>query len=438
MASPIDGVIHDSGKVNVLLVGGGGREHALALKLKASPRLGTLYITHPDNPGLASLGTAVDAPVSAREAYRAQQFCDKNRVGLVVIGPEDPLADGLADKLIAPGRAVFGPTAAGARIEADKAWCKNLLRAAAVPIADGRTFTDAHQALAYIQTRDEIPVIKASGLAKGKGVFVPDTLEDAARALKRIMIDKEFGDSGRTVVIEERLRGVEASVLAIVDGRNILILPTCQDHKRLGDNDTGPNTGGMGVFCPTSTIDAPTMARIERDIFVPTLDALRREDIDYRGVLFAGLMLTHGGPKVLEFNCRFGDPECQAILARLEGDLLDTLLLACAGRLEESRIAFGNTASCVVVLAAGGYPDKPRAGAVIEGLDHAARLPGVQVLHAGTKRDASGAIVTSGGRVLNVVGAGATVREARERAYAACDLIHFEGKTLRRDIAAQA
>ncbi len=424
--------------VNVLLVGGGGREHALAWKLRQSPRLANLFITNPENPGLAALGKSVDVPMDIRAPFQFQRFCDKNNIGLVVIGPEEPLAAGLADILAAPGRAIFGPSAAAARLEADKAWAKQLMRAASVPMADGRIFSDPAAARMYIETREEPPVVKASGLAKGKGVIVPQTAAEALAAIDRIMIKREFGDAGKTVVVEERLEGTEASVLALVDGRTIYVLEACQDHKRLGDNDTGPNTGGMGVYCPGGITDDAMLTQVQAEVLVPTLDALRREGIDFRGVLYAGIMLTPGGPKVLEFNTRFGDPECQALMARFDSDLVDVLLATATRRLEEVDIKWSPAASCCVVIAAEGYPDKPRSGVPISGIDAAARVEGVHVFHAGTRREPGGAMVTAGGRVLNVVGTGATIAEARRRAYQAADMIQFPGKVVRHDIAAKA
>ncbi len=421
-------------RINVLLIGGGGREHALALKLKASPRLGQLWITHPENPGLASLGQPVDVPVSIREIYRLQQFSDRNRIGLVVIGPEEPLAEGFADKLATPERLVFGPTAEAARLEADKAWAKQLMRSAAIPTGEARVFTDAESAKQYLDSREDKSVIKACGLAKGKGVFLPSSMEEAHAVIQRIMVEKAFGDAGRQVLIEERLGGPEVSVLAIVDGSNILVLPPCQDHKRLGDGDTGPNTGGMGAFCPSRRLDAAMMARVEREILVPAIDALRRDGVTFRGVLYAGLMLTHAGPKVLEFNVRFGDPECQPLMARLKSDLLELMLATCRGTLDQVNVEWDEREACCVVLAAHGYPDKPRAGDVITGVEKASAMPDVMVTHAGTKRGANGEIVTAGGRVLGVTALGRTLDEACAKAYAAADLISFDGKVMRRDI----
>lgn len=430
-----DAAMND-GRINVLLVGGGGREHALATAMSRSPRLGRLHVTHPTNPGLAALGTGVDVPVDAKQLYRLAQYCDKHRVDLVVIGPDNPLAEGYADALAGSGRVVFGPTAAGARIESDKAWAKQVMRSASIPTAEGRAFREYEAARAYLESRETPQVIKASGLALGKGVVVPGTLEEGLRALEDIMVRRVHGVAGETVVIEERLSGPERSVFAVVDGRSITVLDPCRDYKRLGDGDVGPNTGGMGAVCSPDLLDARTMERIEREILVPTVDALRREGIDYRGVLYAGLMLTHAGPKVLEFNCRFGDPECQALVPRMEGDLLEMMLAAAQRRLGEAEMRWRSGASVCVVLASEGYPAKPVTGRVIEGLDEAAAMPDVHVFHAGTARDREGRIMTSGGRVLSVVGVGEDVGQARARAYAACEVIRFEGKVMRRDIGA--
>jgi phosphoribosylamine--glycine ligase len=421
-------------KINVLLIGGGGREHAIAWKLAQSPRLGTLYATDMQNPGIAALAQPVDVPVDFKRPFRLQRFCETSKIGLVVIGPEEPLADGAADVLAAPGRAIFGPTAAGARLEADKAWCRQLVRGASVPIAEGRSFSDAQQARAYIQTREEPPVVKAAGLAKGKGVVVPETIDEALDAVTRIMEKREFGDAGSTIVVVERLHGREVSLLALTDGRTIYVLEPCQDHKRIGEGDTGPNTGGMGVCCPGG-IDEESLAIAQRDILVPTLDAMRREGIDFRGVLYAGLMLTPAGPKLLEFNCRFGDPECQTLMLRLDADLIDVMLATATRTLDRIDIGWSPAASCCVVLASPGYPSKPKLGAVISGIEAAAAVPGAVIFHAGTKRDpATGNIVTAGGRVLSVCAAADTMEEARRICYRAADLITFEGKQVRRDI----
>jgi phosphoribosylamine--glycine ligase len=428
-------------RVNVLLVGTGGREHALGRAIARSPRLGTLYVDPGANPGLRALGTPMDVPLDAKQIYRAQQFCDANDIGLVVIGPEDPLAAGMADGIAKAGdgstRPVLGPSARAARLEADKAYAKKLMRDASVPTGEGRAFTDYEAAHEYLETRTELHVIKAAGLAKGKGVIVPSTEAEGLEALERIMKRREFGDAGATVLIEEMLEGPEVSVLALVDGRNILILPPCQDHKRLGEGDTGPNTGGMGAFCPSSTIDAATMGVIEREVFVPIVDALRRDDAEFRGVLYAGLMLTPAGPKVLEFNVRFGDPECQPLMARLESDAIELFHACATGRLDRADIRWRDEAAMTVVLAASGYPESPRKGDVISGIDEAEAVPGVVVDQAGTATR-NGELVTAGGRVLGVTALGKDLGEARERAYAAAAKIEFAGRVLRTDIAAPA
>lgn len=467
-------------KVNVLLVGGGGREHCLAMRIAQSPRLGEFYATHTENPGIGAICQSVDVPVSIREIYRLQQFIEKKQIGLVVIGPEDPLSEGFADKLASPTCMVFGPTKAGAQLEADKAWAKQLMRSASIPTGDARVFSDAEAARSYLESRlrDEpafaamldasdkyrdpadrrkfitqqvaatpalaaivaaerydLPVVKASGLAKGKGVVVPASLREALDAIEQIMVRRVHGDAGARVVIEERLNGPEVSVLAITDGTSILMLPAAQDHKRVGDGDTGPNTGGMGAFSPTTTLDDATLDMVAGEVLVPVVDAMRREGIVYRGVLFAGLMLTHAGPRVLEFNCRFGDPECQAIVTRLKSDLLELLLATCEGRLGDVDVSWDTRASCCVVLASEGYPDKPKLGAVISGLDAATKLPDVWVYHAGTKRMADGTVVTNGGRVLSITALGDTLDQARDRAYEASAMIGFSGKQMRSDIA---
>lgn len=426
-----------SQKLNVLLIGGGGREHALAWKLKQSARLGTLYATHTANPGIAALAKPIDHEFSVKEAYRLQFFIEKHDIRLVVVGPEEPLAAGIADKIASDKVAVFGPTAEGARLEADKAWAKQLMRSALIPTAESRSFTVAEMAKAYLETRDEAQVVKASGLAAGKGVVVAGSLQEALDAVDRFMVKREFGDAGREIVVEERLKGPEVSVFALTDGKSIYILDSAQDHKRLGENDTGPNTGGMGAYSPTSLIDDALLTHVQNEILLPTVDALRRDDITYRGVIFAGLMLTPGGPKVLEFNCRFGDPECQVLLPRLKGDLVEILYATATGQLEHVDLSWDSRAAVCVVLASGGYPGSYKTGVPIEGIEEAEALPGVRVYHAGTKRE-GGQLVTSGGRVLNVVATGDTLTHARELANRAAELIRFEGKTWRRDIGAKA
>ena len=420
-------------KHNVLLVGGGGREHALADVLSRAPSLGTLHVSHPANPGLAALGRPVDVPVDIKQIYRLEQYCDKHDIDLIVVGPEAPLADGFADALTTPTRAVFGPIKAAAQLEADKAWAKHLMRSASVPTAEARSFTNVDAARNYLSTRDEPQVIKASGLAAGKGVIVCSTQEESLAALDRVMVDRAFGDAGQCVVIEERLTGPEVSVFALVDGETFYVLEACQDYKRLGDAGEGPNTGGMGAFSPSPLVDEALMSRIEREILIPTIDALKRDDITYRGVLYAGLMLTHAGPKVIEFNVRFGDPECQVLMPRLKSDAVKLFRATATGTLAEADVAWRPGAACCVVLASEGYPEAPRTGVPITGVEEAESVDNVRVYHAGT-RIVEGKLVTAGGRVLNVVGTGASLDEARNAAYAAADRITFPGCQRRNDI----
>lgn len=428
--------------LNILLIGGGAREHALAKGLARSPRMGTLYATNMENPGIAKLAQPVDVPVLGGELYRLVQFCDRQQIDLVVIGPEDPLADGWADQLgkRADGspRMVFGPNAKGAQLEADKAYAKQMMKAATVPTAEGRVFTQLAHAEEYLKSRDEVFVIKATGLAKGKGVIVPQTNEEGIKAVRDMMEKRVFGDAGKQVLVEEKLNGTEVSVLALLDGHNILVLPPCQDHKRLGDGDTGPNTGGMGAFCPAQTLSDQVMAQIESEVLVPIADVLRRDEIDFRGVLYAGIMLTPAGPKVLEFNVRFGDPECQPLMALLESDLIELLWATAAGTLDEVDVRFSKQHAVCVVLASKGYPQDPETGVIIEGIEDAEAVEGVSVLHAGTKLMDNGILVTAGGRVLSVNAVGDTVEQARERAYKAASKIQFEGSQMRTDIAQSA
>lgn len=429
-------------KVNVLLIGGGGREHALAAAISRSPKLGTLYATHMGNPGIAKLAEPVDVPVSKNELYRLAQFCDKNKIELVAIGPEDPLAEGWADALRkkpdGTQRMIFGPGAKGAQLEADKAYAKQMMKAASVPTAEGKVFTKFEQAQEFLRTRDELFVIKATGLAKGKGVIVPKTNEEGIAAARDMLVNRAFGDAGKSILVEEALKGTEVSVLALLDGHNILVLPPCQDHKRLRDNDEGPNTGGMGAFCPAETISESVMHQIESEVLVPIADALRRDEIEFRGVLYAGIMLTPGGPKVLEFNVRFGDPECQPLMTRLQSDAIELLWATAAGTLDQIDVQYSPQQCVTVVLASKGYPEAPENGFPITGIEDAETIEGVSVFHAGTKLDEDGNVVTNGGRVLAVTALGDSMEQARDRAYAAIEKIHFEGMQLRRDIAKDA
>jgi phosphoribosylamine--glycine ligase len=427
-------------RCNVLLAGSGGREHALAWKLRQSPRLGDLWVDPSANAGLLSLGRACPQSLEPRNRFHLERWMEREDIRLVVVGPEALLEQGMADDLHKPPhRMVFGPMRAGARLESDKAWCKQVLRSANVPTAEARTFgrDQLEAALHFVRSRPDPLVVKASGLCAGKGVVVCDTPAQAETAVRDMLERRIHGDAGATVVIEERLQGEEVSVLALVDGSTIWMLEACQDHKRVGERDTGPNTGGMGAYCPTPLATEPLLRQVEREILVPTVDALRREGIDFRGVLYAGLMLTHGGPKVLEFNTRFGDPETQALMMRWRGDLLDTLWRTAEGSLDGAEIAFAPGSSCCVVVCAEGYPGKPRSGDPIEGLDQAEALGSSDMplacFHAGTKAG-SPSPLTAGGRVVGVTAAAPDLRQAAGRASEAASMIRFQGSFFRRDI----
>ena len=420
--------------MKVLLVGNGGREHALAWKLAASPRVTALYAA-PGNPGTAQV--ADNVAVDPMDFAAVERFVRGNGIGLVVIGPEDPLAAGLADHLAATGVPVFGPKREAARLEADKWFAKELMRQQAVPTAEARSFTDPAAAEEYVRRRDEPLVVKAAGLAKGKGVSVCYRTADALEAVDAIMRKKAHGAAGARVVIEDLLTGPECSILAFVDGRNIYVMETAQDHKPVDDGDTGPMTGGMGAYSPTPVVSESVLRTIERDVLVPTVDGLVREGIEYRGVLYAGLMLTASGPRVLEFNCRFGDPETQPLMMRLKSDLVEVLLAVAEGRLDQVRLEWDPRPALCVVAASGGYPGKYRGGAPITGIEQADAMPDVKVFQAGTRRDGN-TVVTDGGRVLAVTALGNTIADAQQRAYRAMEKIHFEGLHFRRDIGRQA
>jgi phosphoribosylamine--glycine ligase len=420
--------------MNVLLIGSGGREHAIAWKLAQSKDLTKLYIA-PGNPGTAQCGQNI--PIGADDADELLDFARQNDVGLVVVGPEDPLAAGLVDAFEAAGIKAFGPSAGAAQLEADKAFAKQLMRSSSVSTAEGRIFDRFSDARAYIASRDESVVVKAAGLAKGKGVFVCDDPADGILAAEKIMCDKVFGQAGEKIIVEDKLLGEEASILAFVDGRNIYIMESSQDHKPIGDGDTGPNTGGMGAYSPAPVVTEDMMNHITREIFVPVVDGMNRNGTPYKGILYAGIMITGGGPRVLEFNVRFGDPETQPILARLKNDLLEVLLAVCDGTLDRITLEWDRRPAVCVVMASGGYPGDYEKGKKIAGLEEAQQLEDVIVFHAGTK-DMDGDIVTNGGRVLGVTALGQTIRDAKERAYRAVDKIKFDGAYCRRDIADKA
>ena len=413
--------------MRVLVVGGGGREHALCWALKRDSPDATLFAT-PGNPGTARLGTNLKTEVGdVAEAVKA------NHIDLTIVGPEAPLAAGLADALRARGYPVFGPSAAAARIEASKAFAKDVMRGAGIATAASRTFTTLQPALDYIARHVEPLVVKASGLAGGKGAVVCARRNEATRAARAMLSDGAFGDAGREIVIEDFLNGEELSVLALTDGERLLILPAAQDHKRLGEGDTGPNTGGMGAYCPVSIAPPGLLERVRHEVLEPAIRELAARGAPFQGVLYAGLMLGADGTlSVLEFNCRFGDPETQALLPALPGVMHHVPEIAAGGWRPTQTTLSATRAAVAVVLAAPGYPEKPQLGATIvipRDLE-----PGTLVFHAGTTLDAQGALHVHGGRVLTVTGVGETVAEAARRSSDACELITFPGKTYRRDI----
>jgi phosphoribosylamine--glycine ligase len=420
--------------MRVLLIGGGGREDAIAWKLAQSKELKKLYIA-PGNPGTSRWGENV--AIKAEDVAEIVKFAKENKVELVIVGPEDPLADGVVDVLEAAGIKVFGPSKAAAQLEADKSFSKQIMRSSAVSTAEGRTFTRFEDAKAYIASRDEAVVVKAAGLAKGKGVIVCDEPSDGILAAEKIMVDKIFGSAGDRIVVEDKLIGEEASILAFVDGRSIYVMESAQDHKPIGDGDTGPNTGGMGAYSPAPVVTDAMMSQIEREILVPVVDCMNRNDTPYKGVLYAGLMITAGGPRVLEFNVRFGDPETQPMLMRLKSDLLEACLAVCEQKLDEVTLLWDSRPAVCVVMASGGYPGDYEKGKVITGIDQAEQLKDVVVFHAGTAMK-DGSLVTAGGRVLGVTAVGGTVADAKKQAYEAVGRINFEGARYRRDIADKA
>jgi phosphoribosylamine--glycine ligase len=427
--------------MNVLVVGNGGREHALAWKLKQSSLVERVFVA-PGNAGTAEDAENVDLSPTAFPALI--DFARQNKVELTVVGPEAPLAAGIVNAFADAKLKIFGPAKNAAQLEASKVFCKNVMRSADVPTADYRVFRDANSARRYI--KDRFPeehsvsiVVKADGLAAGKGVFVCTTHDQALEAIDRIAQVKEFGAAGDQLVIEERLLGQEASIFAITDGRTIVTLPPAQDHKPAFDGDKGPNTGGMGAYTPAPLITEKLLAQIESDILVPTVHAMKRNRTPFRGVLFAGLMVTNQGPKVLEYNVRFGDPECQPLIMRLESDLGELLLAAVEGKLDEISPPRWDPRSAVcVVMAAEGYPGPYEKGKPIRGLEEAAQLPDVKVFHAGTSRLHDGTVVTAGGRVLGVTALGQSISNAKLQAYAAVKKIRWEGAWCRKDISDKA
>lgn len=421
--------------MDVLLIGSGGREHALAHKIKQSPQCGILWLA-PGSDAMQGLGQR--APLDAEDDEAIVRYCAEKSIGLVVIGPEGPLARGLADKLRTAGIAVFGPGKAGAQLEASKEFSKQFMLRHGVATAQARSFDDRAGALAYALTRGFPVVVKADGLAAGKGVTVCEDRAMLDKALADIFEAKIFGAAGESALIEDYMAGEEASLLCFCDGKTLLPMASAQDHKRVGEGDTGPNTGGMGAYSPAPVLDAAMLAQVWKDVLDPTLAGLKKDGLDFRGCLYVGLMVTPQGPKVVEYNARFGDPETQVVLPRADFDLLDALLATAESRLSElAPLRWDPRPAVTVVLAAAGYPGPVQKGAVIHGLDDRGGAPGVTVYHAGTaKRE--GAFVSAGGRVLAVSALGSDLQGALKAAYGACATINFNGMHFRKDIAQRA
>ena len=420
--------------MKILVIGSGGREHALAWKLKQSPHTERIFCA-PGNAGTSEIGENVAIP--ANDFPALVRFAKENRIDLTVVGPDDPLAAGIVDRFAEEKLRAFGPTKSAARLEASKIFAKELMRANKIPTAEARAFSNSREALRYCEQANFPVVIKADGLALGKGVTIAADLATARSTIEEMMNRGRFGEAGRRIVIEEFLRGTECSLHALVDGKNYLLLESARDYKRALDGDQGPNTGGMGTFSPANNWNRALKSQFEMEIMQPLLRGLLREQVEFRGLLYPGLMITAAGPRVLEFNCRFGDPETQALLPRLKSDLLPLLEATIDGNIEQCATEWDPRPAVSVILASAGYPGKYETGKTISGLDDASRLGDVHIFHAGTKR-ANSEIVTAGGRVLAVTALGETVEAARARAYAAVERIHFEGCHYRRDIASEA
>ena len=420
--------------MKILVIGGGGREHALVWKLSQSDRVTQLFCA-PGNAGIAE--QAECAPISATDIEKLVAFASEKRIDLTIVGPEAPLCAGIVDVFRAKGLRILGPSKAAAQLEGSKVFSKQLLLKYNVPTAAAESFDNAAAARARIRKFGAPVVVKADGLAAGKGVIVAQSVAEAEQAVEEIIVKRAFGEAGARVIVEECLQGEEVSVMALVSGRTVKVLATAQDHKRVFDGDRGPNTGGMGAYSPTPVVTGELSGRIH-EIFHRTLAGLAAEGIEYRGVLYAGLMLTADGPKVLEFNCRFGDPETQVVAPRMDFDLVDAAVATADGKLDAMELRWKSEAAVCVVLAAGGYPGHYEKGKPIAGLKEAARLTNVCVFHAGTKLGANGAVVTDGGRVLGVTALGDGIEDATRRAYDAVKRIQFDGMQHRKDIAARA
>ncbi len=422
-------------KKKILVVGSGGREHALCWKFAQSPRVDKVYCA-PGNAGIAKDATCVD--ISASDLKGLLNFAKENEIDITIVGPEAPLAQGIVDLFESEGLICFGPKKDAAQIEASKVFTKDLLQKYKIPTGKYKVFDDAEKAKEFVRTETGVPVvIKADGLAAGKGVILCFDLEEAYKAIDQVLVEKAFGEAGNRLIVEEFLFGEEASFMAITDGKDVLPLATSQDHKAVYDGDKGPNTGGMGAYSPAPVVNPKLFKRVMKEIMIPTVEAMASEGIPYKGVLYGGLIIKGGEAKVLEFNCRFGDPEAQPILMRLKTDLLDVVEAAIEGKLKDLKLEWDERAAVCVVLASGGYPGKYEKGKVINGLDEVEGMEDVMVFHAGTALE-DGKFVTAGGRVLGVTALGDTIKEAIDRAYEAVSKISWEGMHYRKDIGQKA
>jgi phosphoribosylamine--glycine ligase len=420
----------DEARMRILVVGSGGREHALCWAIAASPLCRKLWCA-PGNAGIAAEAECV--AIAADDVDGLVAFARANAVDFVVVGPEQPLVLGLVDRLVEAGIKAFGPGAAAAALEGSKGWMKDFCARHSIPTAGYRRFTDPEAARAHVRATGAPIVVKTDGLAAGKGVVVATSVEEAIAAIDAAMVGGAFGKAGAEIVVEEFLEGEEASFFALCDGEHAIALGAAQDHKRVGDGDAGPNTGGMGAYSPAPVVDAAMAARIMDEIVRPTVAGMRADGRPYKGVLFAGVMIGAAGPRLIEFNARFGDPECQVLVARLMSDILPALVASADGQLRNFHLRWRDVVALTVVMAAKGYPGAYAKGSEIRGLDAAAKLPGVSIFHSGTAA-ADGKVLATGGRVLSVTGTGRSVREAQARAYAAVDAIDWPGGFCRRDI----
>ena len=416
--------------MKVLVIGGGGREHALVWKISKSPKVSKIFCA-PGNAGISRIAECVS--IRADDVQGLLSFVKHNKIDVTVVGPEAPLVLGISDAFRSEGLKIFGPSKAASKLEGSKAFSKNIMLKYNIPTAEAGVFTDYDNAIEYIRKKGTPIVIKADGLAAGKGVIVATNEKEAADAVKAMMIDMVYGDAGKMIIIEECLTGEEVSFLVFTDGRDIIPMPLSKDHKRVFDNDKGPNTGGMGAYSPVPTISDEMYLSIMDDIIVPVIEGLEREGYKYEGVLYTGLMITRDGPRVLEFNCRFGDPEAQPIIMRLSSDIMEIIEGVVGRRLGMVNVKWSDSASVCVVMASGGYPDKYRNGKIISGLNDVAGMDDVMVFHAGSAYNNEN-IVTAGGRVLGVTALGEDIGKAKEKAYEAVGKIYFDGMQYRKDI----